>query len=440
MPKPRTEEHLLLAPTLVKVCNGSIRVPVLSLAGRTTKLPSRETLGTWLPSNEEMEVLETTGELDREQVKGWLASIRRAQAEPLSNEKVLELGDMGDEDKELMLNLLRCPAGPSFLDDVPNILPRVRPEFSTLPPGTSYTPAREGEDQPVLSLAGRTTKLPSRETLGTWLPSNEEMEVLETTGELDREQVKGWLASIRRAQAEPLSNEKVLELGDMGDEDKELMLNLLRWYPALLEPRKGCPPATTLDIEHEIHTGNEAPIKVRALRHAQLEHEVIDKALDEMLDGGVVEEGHGARGFPVVLVKKKDGSADSSLDIHTGYWQVPVAAKDRDKTAFVTRRVLFQFVRMPFGFANAPGTFQRMMDTILRGMAWLCCLVYLDDVNIFTKGDVARPVVELATVLEILSRAGLSLKASKCSFGTTRLEYLRHELDTLSVMGHTHNS
>ncbi|GMF29522.1 unnamed protein product [Phytophthora fragariaefolia] len=318
---------------------------------------------------------------------------------------------------------------------------------------------------PVLSLAGRTTKLPSREILGMWVPSNEEMEVLEMTGELDREKVKSWLASILGAQAEPLSNEEDLELGDMGDEDKGLMLNLLRRYPALLEPRKGCPPGTTLDIEHVIHTGNEAPIKVRARRHAQLEHEVIDKALDEMLDGGVVEEGHGAWGFPVVLVRKKDGSVRfcidyrilnaitkkdvyplpridetlesmhgarrlSSLDMHAGYWQVPVAAKARDKTAFVTRGGLFRFVRMPFGLANAPGTFQRMMDTTLRGMGWQCCLGYLDDVIIFTKGDVARHVVELAAVLERLSRAGLSLKASKCSFGTTRLEYLGHELDS----------
>ncbi|GMF58796.1 unnamed protein product [Phytophthora fragariaefolia] len=71
-----------------------------------------------------------------------------------------------------------------------------------------------------------------------------------------------------------------------------------------------------------------------------------------------------------------------------------------------------------------------MMGTILRGKALQCCLVYLDDVTIFTKGNVTRHVVELAAVLERKSRAGLSLKASNCSFGTTRLEYLGHELDS----------
>jgi len=253
-------------------------------------------------------------------------------------------------------------------------------------------------------------------------------------------------------------------LGEMDSEDTTLMLSLFRRYPALLEPREGCPPVTTLDIEHEIYTDNEALTKVRARRHAHQKHEVIDKSLDEMLAGGVVEEGHGAWGFPLVLVKKKDGSVrfciayrmlnditkkdvyplpridetlDSmhwsrrlaSLDMHTGYWQVPVAAKDRDKTAFVTRRGLFRFVRMPFGLANAPGTFERMMDAILQRLPWQCCLVNLDDVIIFTMGNVTRHVVELAVVLERLSKAGLSLKGYKCSFGTTRLEYLGHELD-----------
>ncbi|OWZ06249.1 Gag-pol fusion protein [Phytophthora megakarya] len=187
-----------------------------------------------------------------------------------------------------------------------------------------------------------------------------------------------------------------------------------------------------------------------------------------MLHDGVVEESHGAWGFPVVLVKKKDGSVRfcidyrmlnavtkrdvyplpriddtldqlhgsrrfTSLDLHSGYWQVPVAAKDRDKTGFVTRRGLYRFVRMPFGLANAPGTFQRMMNAVLRGLTWQTCLVYLDDVIIFTKGDVAQHVVELATVLERLSQAGLSLKAKKCTFAATKLQYLGHELDAEGV-------
>ncbi|KAE8990705.1 hypothetical protein PR001_g21420 [Phytophthora rubi] len=287
------------------------------------------------------------------------------------------------------------------------------------------------------------------------------------TGELGHDRVRSWLHDLRQNKA-PLSNESELALGDMDEHDKELIFQLLRNYPALLEPRSGCPPMTTLGVTHEIHTGLEAPVKVRPRRHSHSEQPVVDEQVEKMLNDGVIEEGNEAWGFPVVLVKKKDGtvrfcidyrllnaitkrdvyplpriddtldhlhgaSRFTSLDLHAGCWQVPVAEKDRDKTGFVTRRGLFRFVRMPFGLANAPGTFQRMMDAVLRGLTWQSCLVYLDDVIIFSKGDVAQHVVHLAAVLERLAKAGLSLKASKYAFAATRLNYLGHELDADGV-------
>lgn len=313
---------------------------------------------------------------------------------------------------------------------------------------------------PVLSLQGQTTKFPSKEALGTWTPMEAGTEVHDINGDVDVDAVKKWIRDVLLAREEPLCNEDDLTVGEMSATEKEVLLRLLRNYPKLIEPRQGCPPMTTLGVEHAIHTGTKAPIKVRSRRYAKAEQEVIDAEVEKMLRDGVIEESQGAWGFPVVLVRKKDGSVRfcidyrllnaitqkdvyplpriddtlenmhgarrfSSLDLHAGYWQVPVAVADRDKTGFVTRRGLFRFVRMPFGLANAPGTFQRMMDAVLRGLTWQCCLVYLDDVIIYTKGNVARHVVELAAVLERLSKAGLSLKAAKCSFGTTQLERTR---------------
>ncbi|KAE8951861.1 hypothetical protein PF011_g32860 [Phytophthora fragariae] len=101
------------------------------------------------------------------------------------------------------------------------------------------------------------------------------MTVMELDGELTNAKVKRWLDE-KFGEAKPLSNEGELRMWHMGAEDKELFLQLLRQYPALLEPRTGCPPATTLPVEHEIHTGNEPPIKVRPRRYAQSEHGVID--------------------------------------------------------------------------------------------------------------------------------------------------------------------
>ncbi|KAE9216132.1 hypothetical protein PF005_g9177 [Phytophthora fragariae] len=299
-------------------------------------------------------------------------------------------------------------------------MPRPRTKANLLLAPT-LTTVREGKIVvPVLNLIGATTKLPSREVLGTWAPTSDDMTV-KLDGELTNAKVKRWLDE-KFGEAKPLSNEGELRMGRMGAEDKELFLQLLRQYPALLEPRTGCPPATTLPVEHDIHTGNEPPIKVRPRRYAQSEHGVIDDEVKGRLNDGVIEKGDGAWGFPVVLVKKKDGAVRFCIDYRMlnaiTKRDVPVALKDRDKTAFVTRQGLFRFMRMPFGLANAPGTFQRMVDAVLRGLTWQTCLVYLDDVIVFSRGGVGQHVVELAMVLERLSNAGLSLKTKKCSFAT----------------------
>ncbi|GMF57991.1 unnamed protein product [Phytophthora fragariaefolia] len=83
---------------------------------------------------------------------------------------------------------------------------------------------------------------------------------------------------------------------------------------------------------------------------------------------------------------------------------------------------------MPFGLMNAPSTFQRMMNSVLRGLTWLTCLVYQDDIGIFTRGGIDQHVLELACVFERLAAAGLTLKLKKCVFAPEKMEYLGHEL------------
>lgn len=61
-----------------------------------------------------------------------------------------------------------------------------------------------------------------------------------------------------------------------------------------------------------------------------------------------------------------------------------MAPGDRDKTAFTTKKGLYRFVR-PFGLTNAPSTFQRLMGSVLRGVAWTTCLVYLDNRGIYDR-------------------------------------------------------
>ena len=80
---------------------------------------------------------------------------------------------------------------------------------------------------------------------------------------------------------------------------------------------------------------------------------------------------------------------------------------------------------MPFGLTNAPATFQRALDTILSPFKWKTCLVYIDDIVIYSKTveDHLRHVDEIFTAL---GEAGVTLKISKCRFFSDTVEYLGH--------------
>jgi len=115
----------------------------------------------------------------------------------------------------------------------------------------------------------------------------------------------------------------------------------------------------------------------------------------------------------------------SSRDCNSGYWQIPVAAEDRDKTTFTSHTGLFWLLRLPFGLVNAPASFQRDFDIILSGLRWQKCLVYLNDVIVFSR-TVNDHIRHLCEVLLLLGKAGHSLKPSKCHLLQQDVEYLGH--------------
>ena len=123
--------------------------------------------------------------------------------------------------------------------------------------------------------------------------------------------------------------------------------------------------------------------------------------------------------------KGTDAAVFTTLDCNSGYWQVPIAPEDRDKTTFTTHLGTFRHLRMPFGLRNAPATFQRALDIILSGVRWQTCLIYLDDVIIFSK-DIKSHLGHVDEILTLLGQAGITLKLKKCEFFQPRVDYLGH--------------
>lgn len=204
--------------------------------------------------------------------------------------------------------------------------------------------------------------------------------------------------------------------------------------------------------EHEIDTGSAKPIKQRQYRLPQSAQEEVGRQVEDMLNKNIISESKSPWCSPILLVKKKpdddgkcefrfcidfrklneatikdsyplpriDETADalggsryfSTLDLASGFWQIPLSESSKQKTAFCANNKLFEFNVMPFGLCNAPPTFQRLMDNLLRNLTWKHCLVYLDDVIVFSQ-DLKTHIERLGEVLRRFEAANLKLKPSK---------------------------
>ena len=220
-------------------------------------------------------------------------------------------------------------------------------------------------------------------------------------------------------------------------------------------------------VEHGIDTGDHRPIRQGLRRHPMAHLDVIDAQVNEMLQNDLVEPAASPWASNVVLVRKKSGSMRlcvdyralngatykdtyplphidtclgsmdgavwfSTLDLRSGYHNIPIKEADRDKTAFITRRGCFRYKVMPFGLTCAPSVFQRLMDLVLCGLTYDSCLVYLDDIIVFAR-DFQSHRDRLQEVFERLRRANLKLHPSKCFLFQRRVAFLGHVLSEAGI-------
>ena len=115
----------------------------------------------------------------------------------------------------------------------------------------------------------------------------------------------------------------------------------------------------------------------------------------------------------------------STLELKSGYWQVEMEEKDKEKTVVTSGSGLWQFRVMPRELCNAAATFERLMEQVFVNMLWQTSLVYIDDIIVYEKTfeDELRHLHEVFTRL---SEANLKLSPKKCQLFQRSAEFLGH--------------
>jgi transposase InsO family protein len=189
--------------------------------------------------------------------------------------------------------------------------------------------------------------------------------------------------------------------------------------------------------------------------------------LDQALKNGWIKQSVSEAGAPILFVPKKDGSLRlcidyrglnaitkknrhplplisetldrlgratvfSALDLKDAYYRIPIKRSDSWKTAFRTRYGHFEYNVMPFGLTNAPATFQAYINRALAGLVDVCCVVYLDDILVYSDTR-EQHVRDLRAVLERLRKFALYASWKKCKFFTQEVEFLGYIVGVAGV-------
>ncbi|VDI78046.1 Hypothetical predicted protein [Mytilus galloprovincialis] len=210
-------------------------------------------------------------------------------------------------------------------------------------------------------------------------------------------------------------------------------------------------------VQMTIDTGNNPPIRLKPYRAPLNQREIIDRTIEELSEANVFRKARSAWAAPIIIVSKKDktsrmcvdyrqvnaiskiysfplpliddllasvGKAKvmTSLDLKSGYYQVKVKESDKEKTAFVCHKGLFEFNVLPFGLASGPSLFSELVTEVLQGLEHFST-AYIDDILIFSETE-EEHLGHIQQVFDRLRQHKLKLKLKKCNFLQNETNYL----------------
>ena len=270
-------------------------------------------------------------------------------------------------------------------------------------------------------------------------------------------------APTKQEDTPPQTLESLVTTQDYPELRPSLLQFLQQYRDVIALP--GEPLGVTDKAEHHIKLKpNTHPVYIPAYRLPHSQRKIVEEYVNEMLDQGVVKSSKSPWNSPIFLVPKKDGkyrpvidfrkvnavteddryplpvlkdllmslgqgnTIFSSLDLISGYWQVPMAPESTEITAFSTPQGHYEWLRMPFGLKSAPLTFQRLINNLFADLIGKDMFAYLDDLIICSK-DSQSHFTTLKAVFQRLKEAGLKIKLSKCEFLKPKIAFLGHVVD-----------
>jgi len=223
------------------------------------------------------------------------------------------------------------------------------------------------------------------------------------------------------------------------------------------EKTKLPPHRRGVDPEIKLEEGEGLPIKkIYALSQEELKE--LWSYINQNEERGLIRETYSDGGSPILFVKKKDGKLRRCVDyralnnvtkrgryplrligealdrlqtgkyctklgIRDAYHNVRIKAGDEWKMTFTTKYGSYEYLVMPFGLTNAPAAFQRWINRTLQSYIDICCIVYLDNVLIYSD-NLEQHQKDVAAIIRAIREQGMKLKPSKCEFHQRETEYL----------------
>lgn len=227
----------------------------------------------------------------------------------------------------------------------------------------------------------------------------------------------------------------------------------------------GEPLTFTNKIKHKIRTTDESPVHTKSYRYPYVHRQEVRDQIEKMLEQNIIRPSDSAWSSPIWIVPKKaDASGKvkwrlvidfrkvnektvddkypipnitdvldklgkcqyfTTLDLASGFYQVEMDPADIHKTAFNVENGHYEFLRMPMGLKNSPSTFQRVMDNVLKDLQNQICLVYLDDIIVFSV-SLQEHMLNLEKVFKKLRESNFKIQLDKSEFLKLETEFLGH--------------